>query len=119
VPDQGQPGRPHGLLGALHQHLERAGLRGIPLDDAEALQLGEVRVHSGGGMKSHRLADLPDRGRIAVLAEVAADVVEDLPLALRQVFDEVHFPSSVSRLAVSRTHVRESSAADGQFQPAF
>jgi hypothetical protein len=31
-----------------------------------------------------------------VLAEVAADVVEDLPLALRQVFDEVHFPSSVS-----------------------
>src|ERR671910_332563 len=48
-------------------------------------------------MKSDSLADLPDRRRIAVTAQVAADVVEDLALALRQVLDEVHRSSSVSR----------------------
>ena len=41
-------------------------------------------------MQPHRLADLPHRGRVAVLAEVAADEVEDLLLALRQVLDQVH-----------------------------
>src|SRR3954453_12837954 len=41
-------------------------------------------------MEPDRLADLPHRGRIAVLAQVTADEVEDLPLALRQVLDEVH-----------------------------
>src|SRR5215207_2265383 len=78
-------------------------------------------------MKSDRFPNLPDRRRIAVTAQVAADVVEDLALALRQVLDEVHRPSSVSRFGgvgpsvvlwptkmFDRTHVRRvARPADG------
>src|SRR5918994_6919804 len=41
-------------------------------------------------MKFHGLADLPHGGGIAMLLEIATDVVEDLPLALAQILDDVH-----------------------------
>src|SRR5919204_3539268 len=83
-----------------------------------------MRVDGRGGMEPDGLADLADCGRIAVLAQVSADEVEDLLLALREVLDEVHLPSSVSRTigggrCDGRTHVRESSAPRGRFQAAF
>src|SRR5215207_4012797 len=83
-------------------------------------------------MKSDRLTNLPDRRRITVTAQVAADVVEDLALALRQVLDEVHRSSSVSRIGGVGPSVvlwptkmfesntcSESSAARGRFQGTF
>src|SRR5262245_4695690 len=114
-----QAGGTHGLLGPLDHHLEGTRLGGIALDHAEALELGEVRVDRRGGMQPDGLADLADRRRIAVLLQVTTDVVEDLPLSLRQVLDEVHLPSSVSRSmdgtrCGGRTHVRRVAAsADG------
>jgi HAMP domain-containing protein len=48
-------------------------------------------------VKANGLADLSHRWRVTVPAEIAADEVEDLALALRQVLDQVHQSSSVSR----------------------
>src|SRR5215213_5589355 len=76
-------------------------------------------------MQPNRLADLPHRGRIAVTAQIAADEVEDLLLALRQVLDEIHLVLLSQPLGAGgaawggRTHVRESSAGRGRLQAVF
>src|SRR3954464_4283015 len=49
-----------------------------------------MRVHGRGRRQPDRLADVPDRRRIAVLRRVLLDEVEDLLLALRQVLADVH-----------------------------
>src|SRR5690606_17432427 len=64
--------------------LEGPGRGGVAPEVAPALQGGEVGVHGGGGGEADGLADLAHRRRVAVLARVPLDDLEDLSLAVRQ-----------------------------------
>jgi hypothetical protein len=85
--DERQARGTHRALGALDEHLDGPRLGRIALQHAERLELGEVRVNRRGRMQTDGLADLTHRRRVAVLGQIAADVVEDLALPLGQVLD--------------------------------
>ena len=84
-PTKRQPGTAQRLLGLVDQELDRARLRRVAPQEADLLEVRQVRVHRGGGVEPDRLADLAHRRRVAGLRRVLADVVEDLLLALGQV----------------------------------
>src|SRR5207302_9562168 len=69
----------------LHQ-LDRPRLARVTLDETAPLELVEMVVNSGAGGQPDRLADLADAGRIVADARDVADVVEDLRLALAELF---------------------------------
>ena len=58
------------------------GLVGVAPEVAEALEAGQVGVDGGRGREPHRLADLAHRRRVAAVAGVGDDAVEDPLLAL-------------------------------------
>jgi hypothetical protein len=68
VPSSGSAAAPAGRV-------ERAA------DDALALEVREVLVHRGERAEPHRLGDLLEARRVAVLVDVPGEVVEDLALA--------------------------------------
>src|SRR5213079_3167416 len=67
------------------QQLDGPGLGRIAPQQADLLQVGQVGMDGGRRGQTHRLPDVANRGRIAVLRGVALDEVEDLLLALREV----------------------------------
>ena len=52
-------------------------LSGALDDDARLFQVLEVKVNRGGRFQSHRVADLPYRGRVALGLDAGDDVVVD------------------------------------------
>src|SRR3954451_13483744 len=75
--------RLHGVDPTLEQ-LDGPGLRGVAAQEADLLEIREVRVHRRGGGETHGLADVAHGRRIAVLRVVLLNEVEDLLLALGQ-----------------------------------
>ena len=68
----------------VHAHLanlERAGLRRVAPDEADALEVRQMRMHRGRRRQAHLLADLADRRRIAVVVDVRDEELPDLLLA--------------------------------------
>ena len=61
------------------------GLVGSRSQHAELLEVRQMRVNGGGRGQPDRLADVAHRRRIAVVADVALDEVEDLLLSLGEV----------------------------------
>src|SRR5262249_23122155 len=76
------------------QQLDGAWLRWIAPQQADLLQVRQVRVDRRRRGEPDSLADVPDRGRIAVARGVLLDEVEDLLLALREVLSYVHAAGS-------------------------
>ena len=82
--------RIHHPAGRLVEHLDRPRLGRVPPQQPGLLEVGEVGMHRRGRRQPDGLADVPHGRRIAVLARVLLDEVEDLLLALRQVLADVH-----------------------------
>ena len=66
--------------------VERAGLGRIPLDEPEAFEIGEVRVHCRRRGEIERRADLPNGRRIAVHPHALADELKYLLLPRCETF---------------------------------
>ena len=65
--------------------LDGAGLRGVAGEVALVLQGREVRVDRGARREADGLADLPDARRVAAVADLGVDELEDLALAGGQI----------------------------------
>ena len=65
----------------LERDLDRPGLARVAAQVALVLQRGEVRVHRGRRRQADGLADLADARRVALLADLGVDELEDLALA--------------------------------------
>ena len=74
-----------GAPGGTVEQFQRTRLGRVAPQDAELLEVRKVGVHRGGRGEPHRLADIANGRRVAVLLRIAADEVEDLLLALGQV----------------------------------
>jgi hypothetical protein len=86
--DDGQATRAHGLLRLVDEQLEGARLGRIAPQEADLLEVREVRVDGRRRGQADRLADVADGRRVPVLGRVALDELEDLLLTLGQV--QVH-----------------------------
>src|SRR6266853_1087959 len=64
--------------------LDAAALVMIAVDVAFALEVGEVLMHRGERLESELAGDLLETGCIAVVGDVARDVVENLVLTARE-----------------------------------
>lgn len=76
------------LLGRLRQG-QGTALSGLLADDAQLLQVLQVKVHRGGGLQPHGLADLPHRGGIPLVLDGLDDVVIDFLLHFGQLGHDV------------------------------
>ena len=65
--------------------LDRAGLRGVAPEVALVLEGGEVGVDRGARREPDGLADLTHARRVAALADLGVDELEDLALAFGEV----------------------------------
>src|SRR5690606_4919189 len=70
-----------GAARRIEAHLDRAGLRRVTAQVAQALQRRQVGVDRGRRAETHALTDLAHRRRVAPLPHRGVDAVEDLPLA--------------------------------------
>jgi hypothetical protein len=61
--------------------LDRPGLGGVAPQVAPLLESGQVGVHRRRRGQAHRLTDLAHRRRVAALAHVLFDDLEDLSLS--------------------------------------
>jgi hypothetical protein len=64
------------------RELDRARLGCVPAEQADPLELREMRVHGRGRAEADGLADLPDGRWVAVLVDERPQVVEDRTLPL-------------------------------------
>lgn len=78
-----------GGLVAIAQQADAAGIAMITLDPAPLFQFIQVADDAGVGLESSGSGDLVQRGRKAVLADVAADEVEDAAAAVVAIFHVV------------------------------
>ena len=65
----------------LERDLDRPGLARVAVEIALVLEGGEMGVHGGRRREPDGLADLPDARRVAALADLGVDELQDLPLA--------------------------------------
>ncbi len=66
------------------ENLDGSALVVGALDVPLALEIGEVLVHGGQGLKAELFRDLLEAGRVPLLLDVSVQIAEDFALALGQ-----------------------------------
>ena len=103
-------------LGSQRTSMAR-GLVGSRTQVAEALEGGEVGVHRRGGGEADRLADLAHRRRVAPVALVLLDDLEDLALTGGDVLGHGVLPGSGGDGDATERSIEQVFAPYGRVEP--